>query len=79
MKAKIMKVLDNNNPEKELFGVKITGLRRPIFGADENGIISISDKKEVESLIKQFNKKFESNPQIEIKLRENKTIQGVRL
>ena len=79
MKAKLMKVLDINEPEQELFGVKITGLRRPIFGTDGTGIISIPDKKEAEKLVQQFNQKLEATPQIEIKLRENKTIQGVRL
>ncbi len=79
MKAKLMKVLDINEPEKELFGVKITGLRRPIFGIDETGIISIADKKEAKNLVCKFNEKIETNPQIEIKLRDDKTIQGVRL
>ena len=79
MKAKLMKVLDINEPEKELFGVKITGLRRPIFGTDKTGIISIPDKKEAQNLVQQFNEKIEANPQIEIKLREDKTIQGVSL
>lgn len=79
MKAKLMKVLDMNEPEKELFGVKILGLRRSIYGTDVNGIISIPDKIEARKLVQKFNKKIEENPQIEIKLRENKTIQGVRI
>lgn len=74
-----MKVLDINEPETQFFGVRITGLRRPIFGSDGNGIIAKTDKKEVKGLIKKFNEKFEANPSFENKLREDKTIQAVKI
>jgi hypothetical protein len=79
MKAQMMKVIDINDLEKELFGVKIIGLRRPIFGMIGKDFISNPDKKEVIKLVKQFNDKFKSNPNIEMKLREDKSIQGVRM
>ena len=79
MQAKLIEVLDINEPEKQFFGVRITGLRRPIFGSDDNGIIARTDKKEVKDLVKQFNEKFEANPSFENKLREDKTIQAVKI
>lgn len=79
MKAKLIKVLNVEKPEMDLFGVRITGLRRKIYGYDSNGLISKPNKDEVLTLINEFNNKFIMNPQIETQLREDKTIQAVKI
>lgn len=79
MKAEIIKVLDITEPEKILFGIKITGLRRFITAFDKNGLIAIASKDEVLELVRKLNEKIESDSDIEWVLRQNKEIKGLNI
>jgi hypothetical protein len=72
-------MLDSNNPEVNLYGVKITGLRRLIMGIDKDGVIALPDKKEAQKQVKLFNEYLITNQSVETKLRENKDIQGIKI
>ncbi len=82
MKAKLMNVLDINEPEKKLFGVKIIGIGRPLFVgiSGEPGYYATEDKREALKLAETCDKwiGFQGQRLID-KLKENKDIVIVKI
>ena len=79
MKAKLMSILDTNEPSKQLYGVKITGLKRSIFLMQNDGFYETTNKTECVKMVKETNKYLNDNTEIETQLRENKDIMGIKI
>jgi hypothetical protein len=78
MKAKLMNITDLNATEKTFFGIKITGLRRPIFFMEGNDFFMTENKTECLKKIKEVNSHIKNHPEIESRLRANKEVVAVK-
>ena len=80
MKAKTMKILDKRNADQDLFGVKIQiNNRRSVYVSlrGENHLFCVLTQKEAQDQADLINKYISENPDLETKLKTNKSIQGV--
>jgi hypothetical protein len=65
MQAKTMKILDTNNPDQHLFGVKIqVNSRRAVFVAEHNELFSCETEVEAQEKANKINIYISNHPEL---------------